>query len=154
MAAIFCAAREDGLPGKAVWFQAGNGGQVLIGNFDDDAAAVAAMEGEWLKVFGVKAPWLRNQDERSAMTFEAFVAARKTMSVPNFCEQIGVHDDAFAGAVEVLAYPNGHYIEVREGGIRALIIGRMEYWEPEYTLDAMERILYDATHENGEYVGI
>lgn len=65
MAAIFCAPREDGLPGKAVWLEAGNGGQVLVGNFDDDAAAVAAMEREWADVFGAKAPWLRDQDTRA-----------------------------------------------------------------------------------------
>lgn len=88
------------------------------------------------------------------MTFKEFITARKTRSVAEFCQQIGVDDDAFEGAVEILAYPNNHYIEVREGGRRALIIGNMEYGEPQYTLEAMERILYAATHENGTYVGI
>lgn len=39
--AIFQTSREDGRPGRAVWLEAPNGGQVLVGNFDDEASAEA-----------------------------------------------------------------------------------------------------------------
>ena len=88
------------------------------------------------------------------MTFEEFAGNRTLMSVEDFCNAIGETVEAFEGASGILAYPHHHYIEVREDGTRTLIIGRSEWSEPDYTLEQLERILYDETHQDGEYVGI